>query len=79
MEIPLTFDLHVEDNIAPADRAEAAAHAADSEALGTDFDLPGGAEDAAFPDVLAHLLMFDPAWLFARPWVRGWVVSDADA
>lgn len=77
MVIPFTFDLHVADDLTRNEEAEARTHAADANALGIDLDLAEGWLDAPFPEVVAHLLMFDPRWLLARRWAAGWVVEPA--
>lgn len=75
MIVPLNVELHLSDDLTPEQRAEAVAYAADMDTLGVDH-APDA--DAPFPEVLAHLLMFAPAWLFSRPWVAGWTATDAE-
>lgn len=72
--IELHLQLHVGDVTAEAE-TEARAHAAHAGDLGIDEYVAEAVEGAPFGRIVAHLLMFDPAWLFLRPWVHGWVVT----
>lgn len=71
-QVPFDVILHLDP--APDQEMQARMHASDAEALGIDEYL---VEDewtlkAPFPQVVAHLLMFDPKWLFSQPWMVGW-------
>jgi hypothetical protein len=73
MIIPLNLDVHLPDaGLTSEQEAELRTRAADMDLLGVDIE---PAEDASVPEVLSHLLMFDPAWLFTRRYIVGWVAD----
>jgi hypothetical protein len=73
MIIPLALDVHLPDaGLTSEQEAELRTRAADMDLLGVDV---APAEGASVPEVLSHLIMFDPAWLFSRRYIVGWVVD----
>lgn len=72
---PVALEIHLAEDLTPEEQDEARTHAADADALGIDDYVAEGMADAPFPEVVAHLLMFDPRWLFTRRWLAGWVAE----
>lgn len=69
------FDLEVHADLTPEQEAEARAKAADMDELGVDT---APAADDPLIEVLAHLIMFAPGWLFSQRWVRGWIADPVE-
>ena len=64
------FDLDIHTDPTPDQEAAARAMAANMDELGVDT---APEPDASLDEVLAHLVMFAPGWLFAQRWVLGWI------
>lgn len=69
--IRIDLDVILSDHMTEAEVAELLDHANDGEALGVDMEVPV----ETVTDAVTWLLMFDPAWLFERSYVQGWIAD----